>query len=87
MVAKHRRDQIFERIACRYNCLFGDVAGGGYANAATRRFLRAYATRFQRLPPEARRSWPYPYLHDILGESFDPYADVPHIEAPQPSLF
>jgi len=51
------------------------VRGGGYGNAATHRFLRAYAERFGRLPPEARRSWPYPYLLDILG-AFDPYADI-----------
>ena len=75
IIAKHRRDQLFACIARRYQPLFGEVRGGGYGNAATRRFLRAYAERFGRLPPEARRSWPYPYLLDILG-AFDPYADI-----------
>jgi ribonuclease HII len=75
IIAKHRRDQLFACIARRYQPLFGQVRGGGYGNAATRRFLRAYAERFGRLPPEARRSWPYPYLLDILG-AFDPYADI-----------
>lgn len=75
IIAKHRRDQIFACIARRYEPLFGEVRGGGYGNAATRAFLRAYAARFGRLPPEARRSWPYPYLQDILG-AFDPYADI-----------
>jgi ribonuclease HII len=75
IIAKHRRDQIFACIARRYQPLFGEVRGGGYGNAATRQFLRAYAQRFGRLPPEARHSWPYPYLLDILG-AFDPYADI-----------
>jgi ribonuclease HII len=75
IVAKHRRDELFACIRRRYQPLFGEIRGGGYGNAATRHFLRAYAERFGRLPPEARRSWPYPYLTDILG-AFDPYADI-----------
>jgi ribonuclease HII len=76
VMAKTRRDQIMEDILARYRPLFGDIRGGGYGNEATRRFLRAYATRFGCLPPEARRSWPYAYLEDILGPGFDPYADL-----------
>jgi ribonuclease HII len=71
VVAKHRRDDIFERICGRYRPLFGEVRGGGYGNEATRRFLRAYAGRFGRLPPEARRSWQYEYLRDLLGAEID----------------
>ena len=77
VLAKVRRDDIFERIATRYRHLFGAIAGGGYVNARTRSFLRDYARKFGRLPPEARRSWPHTYLHDILGPDFDPYTDVP----------
>ena len=44
-------------IAERYEEQFGPVRGGGYLNAATRRFLEAYEARHGRLPPEARRSW------------------------------
>jgi len=77
VVAKSLRDQIFERIHNRYEPLFGAFKGGGYVNAGTRKFLRAYAQRFRRLPPEARRSWPHPYLRDILGADFDPFNDVP----------
>src|SRR5690606_24674026 len=77
VIAKARRDLIFDRIRSRYAPLFGQVDGGGYCNAATRRFMRAYASRFFGLPPEARRSWPHPYLADILGTDFDPYADCP----------
>ncbi len=83
VLAKHRRDRLFECIRLRYRAEFGDVRGGGYGNAATRRFLRDYATRYGRLPPEARRSWPYSYLHDILGDSFDPLADCPASRPPQ----
>ena len=87
VVAKTRRDEIFARIAARYSGDFGEVTGGGYANAATRRFLRAYAERHKRLPPEARRSWPYPYLHDILGSNFDPFSDVQREQLGQMALF
>jgi ribonuclease HII len=67
ILAKTRRDEIFARIACRYEPIFGALAGGGYVNEPTRRFLRAFAARFGRLPPEARRSWPHPYLDDVLA--------------------
>lgn len=57
IVAKDARDRAFEVIAGRYAEEFGLVSGGGYLNAATRRFLRAYEERHGALPPEARRSW------------------------------
>jgi ribonuclease HII len=72
VIAKTRRDQLMERICARYRCEFGEVEGGGYVNAKTRAFLRAYAERHGRLPPEARWSWPFRYLADILGEDFAP---------------
>ena len=68
VIAKVRRDQLFEEIRSRYNAEFGEIVGGGYCNAGTRRFLRSYAERYRDLPREARRSWPYPYLVDLLGE-------------------
>ncbi len=72
IVAKTLRDALYEEIRIRYAPDFGEIAGGGYVNDGTRRFLRAYAARHGDLPPEARRSWPYDYLRDILGEDFDP---------------
>jgi ribonuclease HII len=77
VLAKVRRDEIFARIAARYQPLFGPVEGGGYVNARTRAFLCDYVRRFGRLPPEARRSWPHLYLDEIVGRPFDPYADCP----------
>jgi ribonuclease HII len=56
--AKVRRDELFACIAARY-AEFGLVAGGGYVNAQTRAFARAYIKRFGALPPEARHSWPW----------------------------
>ena len=81
VIAKHRRDEIFRRICTRYSAQFGEVRGGGYSNAATREFLRAYAARFRRLPPEARHSWPHPYLRDILGSDFDPFQHLGESES------
>jgi len=78
VLAKVRRDEIFARIATRYEPLFGPVEGGGYVNARTRAFLCDYVRRFGRLPPEARRSWPHLYLDELLGRPFDPYADCPN---------
>ena len=57
ILAKHARDAAFAEICSRYEPEFGPVAGGGYANAATRRFLTAYAQAYGGLPPEARKSW------------------------------
>ena len=71
VLAKHRRDEIFECIRRRYQPIFGPMRGGGYVNEATREFLRAYARKYRGLPPEARRSWPHDYLRDILGDDFE----------------
>jgi len=57
IIAKHARDTAFAEICSRYEPVFGPIAGGGYANAATRRFLTAYAAAHGGLPPEARKSW------------------------------
>ncbi|MCA9704450.1 MAG: hypothetical protein KDK70_01225 [Myxococcales bacterium] len=57
IVAKDARDRAFGVIAERYAEEFGELRGGGYLNAATRRFLDAYEARYGTLPPEARRTW------------------------------
>lgn len=67
VIAKVLRDERFARIKQRYEDEFGPIAGGGYANAATRKWLRAYVERHRKLPDEARRSWPYPYVEDLIG--------------------
>lgn len=79
VVAKVIRDNRFDQIRKRYEPDFGPITGGGYANAATRRWLRAYVERHGRLPDEARRSWPYPYVHDLIGDTRPP--------GPQAELF
>ena len=66
VVAKVIRDDRFNAIRPRYEPEFGPITGGGYANAATRKWLRAYVERYGKLPQEARLSWPYP-LADLLG--------------------
>jgi ribonuclease HII len=67
VIAKVTRDERFARIRARYEDELGPITGGGYANAATRRWLRAYAVRYGRLPEEARLSWPHPYVEDLIG--------------------
>ena len=57
ILAKDARDAAFAEIARRYEAEFGEIRGGGYLNAATRRFLSAYESAHGDLPPEARRSW------------------------------
>jgi ribonuclease HII len=85
IIAKVRRDEIFARIAARYRDEFGALAGGGYVNAGSREFLRAYITRYGAPPPEARRSWPWDFAADLLGPKFDRWADVPD-DRPQLAL-
>jgi ribonuclease HII len=79
VIAKVLRDERFAQIRARYEAELGPIAGGGYANAATRRWLRAYAERYGRLPDEARLTWPHPYVEDLIG-CFRP-------PAPQAELF
>ncbi len=67
VVAKVLRDERFAKIRARYEHELGPISGGGYANAATRRWLRAYAERYGRLPDEARLTWPHPYVEDLIG--------------------
>ncbi len=57
ILAKDARDAAFAEIARRYEPEFGEIRGGGYLNAATRRFLSAYESTHGDLPPEVRRSW------------------------------
>lgn len=77
VLAKVRRDELFHKIAARYAPEFGAIAGGGYMNAGTRAFLLAYIERRRALPPEGRRSWPWEFARDLLGDSFDPLAELP----------
>ncbi len=81
VIAKVLRDERFAQIRARYELELGlgPITGGGYANAATRKWLRAYALRHGRLPDETRLTWPHPYVADLLG-------DV-HPGRPQTSLF
>lgn len=67
VVAKVLRDQRFDEIRRRYEQELGPITGGGYANAATRRWLRAYCERYGRLPEETRLSWPHGYVEDLIG--------------------
>ena len=79
VIAKVLRDERFAAIRRRYEGELGPIAGGGYANAATRQWVRAYVERHKRLPDEARRSWPYPYVIDLIGDQRMP--------GPQAELF
>jgi ribonuclease HII len=57
--AKALRDDLFEAIALHYRPEFGALRGGGYVNPATLAFVAEYVRRHGRLPPEARKSWPW----------------------------
>ena len=57
--AKALRDELFEAIVVRYEPEFGALRGGGYVNSATLAFVSEYVRRHGRLPPEARKSWPW----------------------------
>lgn len=79
VVAKALRDERFARIRERYEPELGPITGGGYSNAATQRWVRAYVERYGRLPDEARRSWPHPYVEDLIGDQ--------RLPGPQGDLF
>lgn len=86
VIAKTRRDELFALMQSRYAPRFGKFEGGGYVNKTTKDFLRAYAQEHRSLPPEARRSWPYEYLRDILGADWEAATEViaPPEEASRP---
>lgn len=75
ILAKDERDRCFAEIANRYEPEFGPVAGGGYTNAATRRFLDAYREKYDCLPPEARKSWGAQKIDD---ETLPLFEQTPH---------
>ena len=87
VLAKDRRDTLYRAIAKRYQAEFGEIRGGGYINTPTKTFLRAYAEKYKRLPPEARHSWPYRYLDDILGQGYNRFDEVPVEMCGQYDLF
>ena len=80
VLAKTRRDDIFARILSRYRGEFGTITGGGYVNAGTRAFLRAYAERYHQLPPEARCSWPHEYVADLVGDEIEAPSSDPEAQ-------
>ena len=82
VIAKTRRDELFALMQARYAPRFGSFEGGGYVNKTTQGFLREYAKIHGCLPPEARRSWPYEYLRDILGDDWQPGGDAAEEPAP-----
>lgn len=82
VIAKTIRDERFNQIRARYEPEVGPIAGGGYANAHTRKWLRTYVERHRRLPDEARRTWPYPHLADIIGDVRPPGPQVALFESP-----
>ena len=65
IIAKDRRDDLFDNIASRYEDEFGPIRGGGYVNPATADFLRRFYERYRRLPDECRRSWGWSVLAEL----------------------
>lgn len=57
IIAKDRRDFLFQKIARRYEPEFGPLAGGGYINSPTRDFVASFEQLYGHPPPEVRRSW------------------------------
>jgi ribonuclease HII len=88
ILAKVRRDELWAKICRRYASEFGDLVekGGGYTNASTHAFLRAYIKKYKVIPPEGRRSWPWDFAADLLPKRFDRWRDVPD-DRPQMELF
>lgn len=66
VIAKVLRDQAFDEIKKRYEDELGPITGGGYANAATRKWVRAYVERYRKMPDEIRMTWPHPYVADLI---------------------
>ncbi|RMG94541.1 MAG: hypothetical protein D6705_15895 [Deltaproteobacteria bacterium] len=57
IVAKHARDEALDAVLEPHQEAFGPIRGGGYANAATRRFLLRYLEARGTLPPHVRHTF------------------------------
>lgn len=68
VIAKDHRDALLDSLMEPYEAEYGEVQGGGYVNAATERFLRAYHGRTGRLPAETRLSWSWDVIRELRGE-------------------
>lgn len=77
ILAKVRRDEAMDEICRKYAEEYGEIKGGGYVNAGSRKFLAAYEERHGELPLEARKTWTWrpkpthvegPDITEILGE-------------------
>ena len=62
ILAKDKRDQLFETLCERYNSDFGEVKGGGYANNQTLKFVKWYREAMGSLPDFYRHSYRWKYL-------------------------
>lgn len=67
VIAKACRDELFDRIKRRYESEVGEIKGGGYCNADTERFVRAYHARTRKLPPETRLRWKWKVSVELRG--------------------
>jgi len=68
IVAKAERDRRLASLLEPWQAEFGPIGGGGYPNAATARFLRAFVERRRVLPPGVRLSWGWKVLQLLRGE-------------------
>ena len=62
----------FNAIRARYEPELGAITGGGYANAATRRWVRAYVERYGKLPDERAARGRIRTSHDLIGDTRPP---------------
>ena len=72
VIAKARRDELFDAIRRQYESDYGEIKGGGYGNPYTERFLRAYHARTGGLPPETRLRWKWKVIAELHGSEAAP---------------
>ena len=69
VIAKARRDELFDDFRRRYEPEYDQIKGGGYCNRDTERFLRAYHDQTRELPPQIRRRWKWKVIAELRGGS------------------
>jgi|APSaa5957512622_1039677.scaffolds.fasta_scaffold103343_1 ribonuclease HII len=62
ILAKDKRDSMFEELCQEYKKEFGEIKGGGYANKNTLEFVKWFQATKGSLPPFYRRSYRWKYL-------------------------
>ncbi len=69
ILAKWKRDTVFDQLCQPFLDSFGEIRGGGYANAKTLEFVKWHLENLGELPPFYRKSYSWKALKGVYSSS------------------